>query len=71
MTGRVKRLVKDRGFGFIQTDDGVEYFFHRSAVQGGRQRNMSGYDELEEGHRVSFDEEGSSKGPRATNVERM
>ena len=59
--GTIKRLVRDRGFGFIRDDGGHEWFFHRSAVQGS-------FDELKEGQRVSFDEEPSDKGPRAGSV---
>ena len=59
--GTIKRLVRDRGFGFIRDDGGQEWFFHRSSVQGS-------FDELNEGQRVSFDEEPSAKGPRAGNV---
>ncbi|HYM84671.1 MAG TPA: cold shock domain-containing protein [Candidatus Dormibacteraeota bacterium] len=32
-TGTIKKVVADRGFGFIAAEDGKEYFFHRSAVQ--------------------------------------
>jgi CspA family cold shock protein len=60
--GSIKRLVRDRGFGFIKDDGGQEWFFHRSAVKAGS------FDELNEGQRVSFDEEPSSKGPRAGNI---
>jgi CspA family cold shock protein len=59
--GTIKRLVRDRGFGFIRDDGGQEWFFHRSSVQGN-------FDELNEGQRVSFEEEPSAKGPRAGNV---
>jgi CspA family cold shock protein len=59
--GQIKRLVRDRGFGFIRDDGGQEWFFHRSSVQGN-------FDQLNEGQRVSFDEEPSAKGPRAGNV---
>jgi CspA family cold shock protein len=59
--GQIKRLVRDRGFGFIRDDGGQEWFFHRSAVQGN-------FDQLNEGQRVSFEEEPSAKGPRAGNV---
>jgi CspA family cold shock protein len=59
--GTIKRLVRDRGFGFIRDDGGQEWFFHRSAVEGS-------FDQLNEGQRVSFDEEPSAKGPRAANV---
>jgi CspA family cold shock protein len=61
MKGRIKRLVKEKGFGFIASE-GSEYFFHRSSVL-----NVN-WDELEEGDEVSFDVEKSQKGPRASNV---
>jgi cold shock protein len=60
--GTIKRLVRDRGFGFIRDDGGQEWFFHRSAVRDGS------FDQLNEGQRVSFEEEPSAKGPRAGNV---
>ena len=60
--GTIKRLVRDRGFGFIRDDGGQEWFFHRSAVRDGT------FDQLNEGQRVSFEEEPSSKGPRAADV---
>jgi len=59
--GVVKRIQRDKGFGFIRDTNGQEYFFHRSAVQGS-------FEDLSEGQRVSFDEEQSPKGPRAGNV---
>jgi CspA family cold shock protein len=59
--GQIKRLVRDRGFGFIRDDGGQEWFFHRSSVEGN-------FDQLNEGQRVSFEEEPSAKGPRAANV---
>ena len=61
-TGTVKKLVRERGFGFITASDGVELFFHRSAVQG------MGFDTLTEGQAVEFDVERGEKGPRATNM---
>ena len=60
--GKVKRLVSDKGFGFIEAADGGEYFFHQSACQGVR------FDELREGQAVSFDKSQGPKGPRAENV---
>jgi CspA family cold shock protein len=60
-SGTIKRLVRDRGFGFIRDDGGQEWFFHRSSVEGN-------FDQLNEGQRVSFQEEPSAKGPRAGNV---
>jgi cold shock protein len=61
-TGTVKKVVRERGFGFITGHDGVEVFFHRNAVQGG------GFDSLAEGQAVGFDTERGEKGPRAANV---
>jgi cold shock protein len=62
MNGTVKRLTSDRGFGFIKSANGNEFFFHRSAVTG------SGFDSLREGDAVTFDEGQGPKGPRAENV---
>lgn len=61
--GTIKRLVRDRGFGFIKDDGGQEWFFHRSAVSGD-----AAFEQLREGQRVSFEEEPSAKGPRANNI---
>jgi len=61
-TGTIKKLVRERGFGFIQGSDGVETFFHRSALSG------EGFDTLTEGQAVEFDIERGAKGPRATNM---
>jgi cold shock protein len=61
-TGTVKKLVGDRGFGFITAQDGSELFFHRSAVQG------VAFDSLTAGQDVEFDVEHGAKGPRAANV---
>jgi cold shock protein len=60
--GTIKRLVRDRGFGFIRDEGGQEWFFHRTSVEAGS------FDQLNEGQRVSFDEEPSQKGPRAGNI---
>jgi cold shock CspA family protein len=46
----------------VSGDDGKEYFFHRTGVLGP-------FNELEEGGAVTFEEEPSSKGPRATSVQ--
>ena len=58
--GSIKRLMRDRGFGFIKVDDGPDIFFHRSHV-----RDVS-FDALEEGVTVEFEVADSDKGPRAT-----
>ncbi len=60
-TGTIKRVVKDKGFGFIRDDRGQEFFFHRSSVDGDFTR-------LTEGQQVAFEEERSDKGPRAGSV---
>ena len=59
--GTIKRIQREKGFGFIRDASGQELFFHRSAVQGS-------FEDLSEGQRVTFDEEQSEKGPRAGNV---
>jgi CspA family cold shock protein len=59
--GTIKR-INDRGFGFITTPEGAEYFFHQSACAGTR------FEELREGQMVSFTVGQSPKGPRAENV---
>lgn len=62
MEGTIARLFYDKGFGFITTEDGVERFFHRTAVRGTKFVNLT------EGQAVTFEIEQSEKGPRATNV---
>jgi len=63
MTGTVKKVVAERGFGFIAAEDGEEYFFHRSGVD-----NSMTFENIAAGERVSFDVERSDKGPRAAHV---
>lgn len=60
--GTIKRLVGDKGFGFVAAQDGSEYFFHRSACTGIR------FDDLREGQSVTFEAGQGPKGPRAENV---
>ena len=62
MKGKIKRLIQERGFGFISAEDETEVFFHRSALQD------VNFDNLEEGNSVEFDLEKGPKGPRAINV---
>jgi CspA family cold shock protein len=61
--GVIKRLVSDKGFGFIAADDRSEYFFHQSAVTKGT------FDTLREGQAVTFEKGQGPKGPRAENVQ--
>ncbi|MBN1591830.1 MAG: cold shock domain-containing protein [Candidatus Coatesbacteria bacterium] len=62
LKGEIKRLIRDRGFGFIRGEDGNEVFFHRSALEGVE------YDALEEGRKVDFSIEKGPKGIRAANM---
>ena len=62
MKGKVKRLIRDRGFGFITAEDGKEVFFHRSDLV------EADFDTMEEGVDVEFDLESGAKGPRAVKV---
>lgn len=65
-TGSITRIVRDRGFGFIQPADGSdEVFFHTSAVE------QPSFDELQEGQQVEFESGADPKQPnrtRASNV---
>ncbi len=61
--GTIKKIVADRGFGFITAEDTKDYFFHR----GGLDPSLD-FDRLVGGERVQFDIEQSPKGPRASNV---
>jgi cold shock protein len=62
MQGTIKRIIRDRGFGFIRSAEGQEVFFHRSGLQG------LNFDDLKEGDNVDFEVERGDKGPRAVNV---
>lgn len=62
MQGTVKRMIRDRGFGFIRSEEGSEVFFHRSSLQG------LNFDSLKEGDTVEFEVENGPKGPRASAV---
>jgi CspA family cold shock protein len=63
ISGTIKKLVHDKGFGFIAAQDGSEYFFHQSACVG------TPFNQLREGQSVSFDKGHGPKGPRAENVQ--
>jgi cold shock protein len=62
-TGTIKKVVADRGFGFIAAEDAKEYFFHR----GGLDSSLD-FDRLMGGEKVEFEIEASPKGPRANRV---
>jgi CspA family cold shock protein len=58
--GTIKRLVSEKGFGFVAAADGQEYFFHQSSCES--------FDSLREGATVTFEPGQGPKGPRAENV---
>ena len=59
--GTIKKLVSERGFGFIEGEQG-ELFFHHSSVEG------TTFEGLSEGQSVDYTEGRGPKGPRAENV---
>ena len=60
--GVIKRLVRDKGFGFVQAENGTEYFFHQASCVDGN------FDSMHEGQRLTFEPGEGPKGPRAENV---
>ncbi len=65
MEGKVKWFNAEKGFGFIEKEDGGDVFVHFSAIQG------EGYKSLDENERVRFDVVQGNRGPQAANVERL
>jgi CspA family cold shock protein len=63
-TGTIKKVVSERGFGFISGEDGKEYFFHRDGLTASLD-----FDRLAGGEKVQFDVEQGPKGARAKNVQ--
>ena len=60
--GTIARLIRDRGYGFIATEDGKDIFFHQTALQG------LSFDSLKEGQPLEFEVEEESRGRRAVNI---
>ena len=60
--GTIKKLIRDRGFGFISDTDGREVFFHQSSLLEVQ------FDALKEDQNVEFEVENSPKGPRAIEI---
>lgn len=64
-TGTVKWFSQEKGFGFLQQDDGPDVFVHHTSIQG------TGFKTLNEGERVEFDIIQEPKGLKAQNVVRL
>ena len=62
--GKVKWFNAEKGYGFIESEDGTDVFAHFSAIQ------MDGYKTLEEGAEVTFEVTEGAKGPQATNIQK-
>ncbi len=60
--GRVKWFSDEKGFGFLEQDNGDDVFVHHTELK------MDGFRSLSEGQEVEFELEQSDRGPRATNV---
>ncbi|HHW30720.1 MAG TPA: cold shock domain-containing protein [Clostridiaceae bacterium] len=60
--GRVKWFNAEKGYGFIEREDGNDVFVHYSAIE------MDGFKTLEEGAEVQFEVVEGAKGPQAANV---
>jgi CspA family cold shock protein len=61
--GTVKWFSEQKGYGFIEQDDGKDLFVHHTSISG------TGFKSLTEGQRVQFEIEDNPKGPKAINVE--
>jgi len=62
MQGKVKWFNAEKGYGFIEREDGGDVFVHFSAIQ------TDGFKTLEEGQSVTFDIVEGARGPQAANV---
>ena len=62
MQGKVKWFSAEKGYGFIEREDGGDVFVHFSAIQ------EDGFKSLTEGQEVEFDIVDGARGPQAANV---
>lgn len=65
MQGKVKWFNAEKGFGFIETEEGNDVFVHFSAIQ------TDGFKTLDEGQSVEFDIVEGNRGPQAANVVKL
>lgn len=63
--GKVKWFNAEKGYGFIESEDGTDVFVHFSAI------NADGYKSLDEGAEVEFEVVEGAKGPQAANVNKL
>ncbi|MBC1473371.1 cold-shock protein [Listeria grandensis] len=63
--GKVKWFNNEKGYGFLEREDGDDIFIHFTAIQG------DGYKSLDEGQSVTFEIVEGNRGPQATNVEKV
>lgn len=65
MLGKVKWFSPEKGYGFIEREDGKDVFVHFSAIQD------EGFKTLAEGQSVEFDIVEGPRGPQAANVTKL
>ncbi len=65
MIGKVKWFSKEKGYGFIEREEGSDVFVHYSAIQ------EEGFKSLAEGQEVEFDVVEGDRGPQAANVVKL
>ncbi|AQS57086.1 MAG: cold shock domain-containing protein [Novibacillus thermophilus] len=65
MQGKVKWFNAEKGYGFIEREDGGDVFVHYSAI------NEEGFKTLEEGQAVEFEIVEGARGPQASNVNKL
>lgn len=63
--GKVKWFSNEKGYGFLEIENGEDIFIHFTAIQG------DGYKSLDEGQSVTFEIVEGNRGPQATNVQKL